>query len=107
VPGSIRPRASRARDVWELRVYLGRDSRGKDGGAGSRRRVCADVLDQAGDVLWDESADCAAGIDADDDFAVGSQHKTGGLQVHGVGVDEGSGGCGDGLRVGPVADGER
>jgi integrase len=29
VPGSIRQRAGRGRDVWELRVYLGRDGRGR------------------------------------------------------------------------------
>ncbi len=43
MPGSIRPRAGRGRDVWELRVYLGRDGRGRSAtraspSAGPRRR---------------------------------------------------------------------
>src|SRR5689334_17802124 len=61
---------------------------------------------QAGDVLGDEPADGAAGVDADDDPAAGVEHETGGLQVGRVGVDEGAGRVRDGGGVGAMTDRE-
>src|SRR5690348_1236217 len=67
--------------------------------------VLAEVTGQAGDVLGDEPADGAAGVDADDDPAAGVEDETGGLQVGWVGVDEGAGRVRDG-GVGAVIDRE-
>src|SRR4029077_5622562 len=53
--------------------------------------VFAEVAGQAGDVLGDEPADGAAGVDADDDPAAGVEDETGGLEVGRAGVDEGAG----------------
>src|SRR6267154_5418779 len=68
--------------------------------------VFAEVTGQAGDILGDEPADGAAGVDADDDPAAGVEDETGGLQVGRVGVDEGAGRVRDGGGVGAVTDRE-
>ena len=53
--------------------------------------MLAQVADQAGDVVGDEPPDGAAGVHADHDVTRGVEHGAGGLQVDGVGVDEGAG----------------
>ncbi len=67
--------------------------------------MLAQVADEAGDVVGDEAANGAGGVDADDDGAGGVEDEAGGLEIDGVGVDEGAGEAGDGGGVGAVADG--
>jgi hypothetical protein len=57
--------------------------------------MLAYIAHQPGNVLGDEPADGAAGVDADHDLARRVEHEPGGLQVHGAGGDECAGQPGD------------
>src|SRR3954447_16619801 len=65
-----------------------------------------EIADEPDDVIWDQPADSAAGVDADEDATLGVQHETSGLQVQRVFVDEGAGCLGDLASIGAVADRE-
>src|SRR6201985_2024002 len=62
----------------------------------------AQVADEADDVLRYEPPDGAAGVDAEDDSAVGVQHEAGRLQERRAGVDERPRRIGDRGGVGAV-----
>src|SRR3954453_15088169 len=63
-----------------------------------------EVADEPDDVIRDEPADSAAGVDTDQDATLGVQHKTSGLQVERVIVDEGAGCLGHLASIGAMAD---
>jgi hypothetical protein len=75
-----------------------------------RRRRCgvlAQVADQADDILGDEPANGAAGVDADHHTPGRVEDEPGGLQEERVIVDEGPGHLGDRAGAGAVPDRER
>ena len=76
--------------------------------AGLRRSrgVLPDVAHQPGNVVGDQPADGAAGVDADHDLARRVEDEAGGLQVYRVRVDEGAGQVGDRACVGAEPDGK-
>jgi catechol 2,3-dioxygenase-like lactoylglutathione lyase family enzyme len=70
------------------------------------RGLPAHVAHQPGDVLGDQPADRPAGVDADHDLARRVEDEAGGLQVHRVRINEGTGQPGDRSRVGTEPDGK-